>query len=251
MATYLRIDSVLLGKMLENGREQAGIYAQSFRIVEILSNYGYLFTLLLLPLFSRMIKQNESVDHLARLSFTLLIVPALIIVFGCLNYRYEILDSLYKHHVASSANVFAILSFSFLGICITYIYGTLLTANGSLTQLNTMAGLAVFINVTLNLILIKKFGITGAAIANAATQLFTAAYQIILAKKIFQLKTDLSFLLRLVIFIILIAAGSLLISKTDVFWVYSFSFYVIVALLLSFALGLMKIKSFYGILSTE
>jgi O-antigen/teichoic acid export membrane protein len=114
-----------------------------------------------------------------------------------------------------------------------------------------MAVLAVFINVTLNLILIKKFGITGAAIANAATQLFTAAYQIILAKKIFHLRTDFSFLLRMAVFIILIAAGSLLISKTDVFWVYSFSFYVILALLLSFALGLMKIKSFYGILSTE
>ena len=148
----------------------------------------------------------------------------------------------------SSAKVFGILSFSFLGICMTYIFGTLLTANGSLKQLNTMAVLAVFINVTLNLILIKNFGITGAAIANAATQLFTAAYQIILAKKIFHFKTDLSFLLRMAVFIILIAAGSLLISKTAVFWVYSFSFYVILGLAVILCTGTYENKIILRIL---
>ena len=151
----------------------------------------------------------------------------------------------------NSANVFGILIFSFLGICITYIFGTLLTANGSLAQLNTMAILAVCINITLNLILIKKYGIIGAAIANAATQLFTSLYQIILAKRMFHLRTDLSFMLRMAVFVVLIAAGSLFISRIPIFWVYSFSVYMVLALLLSFVLGLMKIKSFYGLLSTE
>src|SRR4030042_3591213 len=152
MAIYMRIDSVLLGKLLVNGKEQAGIYAQSFRIIEILSNYGYLFTLILLPLFSKMIKQGESVEHLTRLSFTLLFVPAIIIAFGCFGYRKEIIDVLYNEHVEYSAKVFGILIFSFLGMCTTYIFGTLLTANGSLSQLNTMAAFAVAINLILNFI---------------------------------------------------------------------------------------------------
>lgn len=251
MAVYLRIDSVLLGKLLENGKEQAGVYAQSFRIIEILSNYGYLFTLILLPVFSKMIKQGESVEHLTRLSFILLIVPAVVIAFGCLGYRLEIIDFLYQEHVYNSATVFGILSISFLGICITYIFGTLLTANGSMLQLNTMAAIAVAINLTLNVILIKRFGIVGAAIANATTQLFTAVYQIILVKRIFKFKTDLRLVVRLAVFVLLIATGSLLISKIPIYWFYSLWIYLFFAALLSFALGLMKVKSINEIILSD
>ncbi len=245
MATYLRIDSVMLGKLLVNGKEQAGIYAQGFRIIEILSNYGYLFTLILLPVFSKMIKQGESVEHLTRLSFTLLIVPAIIVTFGCLSYRYEIIEILYKQHVQNSANVFGILSFSFLGICITYIFGTLLTANGSMLQLNTMAALAVVINVTLNLLLIKRFGITGAAIANATTQIFTALYQIILTRKIFKFRTDTSLIVRLLVFAVLAAASSFLINRIPVYWVYSFVLYLIFAITAIFCPGFYENQSPY------
>ncbi|RPH75847.1 hypothetical protein EHM76_00695 [bacterium] len=248
MATYLRIDSLLLGKLLENGKEQAGIYAQSFRIIEILSNYGYLFTLILLPVFSKMIKQGESVEHLTRLSFTLLIVPALIVVFACLGYRYEIIDLLYKKHVESSVTALAILSFSFLGMCITYIFGTLLTANGSLKQLNYMAVMAVILNISLNLVLIRKFGIVGAAIANASTQLFTAMYQIAMARKIFRLKADLNYSIRLGIFIALIAGGTYFFSRLPLAWYYSISFYMMFGILLSVGLGLIRLKTFREVL---
>lgn len=251
MAMYLRIDSVLVGKLMANGKEQAGIYAQGFRIIEILSNYGYLFTLILLPVFSRMIKLGESVEHLLRLSSALLLVPAVIITFGCINYRNEIMDILYIRHVNSSTNVFSILTFSFLGICITYIYGTLLTANGSLRQLNIMAIIAVVINITLNLILIKRFGITGAAIANASTQLFTAIYQFVMVKQIFHLKTDYQFLIRMTVFIVIISISGFLFSKMEIFWIYSFLIYIFFALMLSFTLGLLKVKALYDILHTE
>jgi O-antigen/teichoic acid export membrane protein len=251
MATYLRIDSVLLGKLLENGKEQAGIYAQAFRIIEILSNYGYLFTLILLPVFSKMIKQGESVEHLIRLSFTLLLVPALIVAFTCLGFRHEIIDLLYKQHLESSATTLAILSFSFLGICITYIFGTLLTANGSLKQLNYMALFAVIINISLNLILIKKLGIIGAAIANASTQLFTATYQIIMARRIFKLKADINYIIRISIFILLIGTGTYIFKLLPVTWFYSALLFVVFGFLLSFFLKLIKPETFREILYSD
>jgi O-antigen/teichoic acid export membrane protein len=251
MATYLRIDSVLIGKLLADGRQQAGIYAQGFRIIEILSNYGYLFTLILLPVFSKMIKQGESVSNLTRLSFTLLIVPAITIVFACINYRFQIMDVLYTHHEQSSADVFGILALSFLGICITYIYGTLITANGSLKQLNIMGTIAVVINITLNLLLIKRLGIKGAAIANASTQLFTAVYQIILAKRMFKLQTDVSFILRLIVFIVVSGVSGFLISKMQVYWVYSLVIYLLCGVVLSFGLGLIKFKRIFEIMPSD
>jgi O-antigen/teichoic acid export membrane protein len=95
--------------------------------------------------------------------------------------------------------------------------------------------------------LIKRYGITGAAIANATTQLFTAIYQTVLAKRIFNFKADYSLILRLIIFIALIAAGSRLISQIPVYWFYSVVMYLIFALLLAFGLGLMKVRTLYDI----
>lgn len=247
MAIYWRIDSVLLGKLLINGKEQAGIYAQSFRIIEILSNYGYLFTIILLPVFSKMIKQGESVIHLTRLSFSLLIVPAIIVTLGCLIYRYEIIDILYHEHVQDSASVFGILIFSFLGLCITYIFGTLLTAGGNLIQLNAMALMAVAINLSLNLILIRRYGVIGAAIANMATQFFTSIYQIILVKRIFHFPANYALIFRLILFVILTVAVGWLIHKIEVPWFYSLGIYLLISIILSFTLGLLRIKSVWEI----
>jgi O-antigen/teichoic acid export membrane protein len=204
--------------------------------------------LILLPVFSKMIKQGESIEHLIRLSFTLLIVPAIVITFACMSFRLEIMDSLYQEHVLSSAKVFGIHAISFLGICITYIFGTLLTANGSLLQLNTMATIAVALNLTLNVILIKRFGIAGAAIANATTQLFTAIYQVVLAKRIFKFAIDWNLMIRLAVFILLMAAGSIFITQIPINWYYSMGIYLLSGALLSFALGLLKVKSIYEII---
>jgi O-antigen/teichoic acid export membrane protein len=252
MATYMRIDSVMLGKLLVNGKEQAGIYAQSFRIIEILSNYGYLFTIILLPVFSRMIQHGESVANLTRLSFTLMFVPALTVAFGCLSYRYDIIDFLYNEHIQHSGRVFGILIFSFLGICTTYIFGTLLTANGSLRQLNTMAAIAVTLNLSLNLILIRRFGVFGAATASMVTQLFTSVYQVILVKKIFRFNTDFKLLLRLAVFIVLIGISSILIRELPIKWIYSFGLYMVAGAILSLVTGLLNLRAvFKVVISTE
>jgi O-antigen/teichoic acid export membrane protein len=250
MASYIRIDSVLLGKLLVNGKEQAGIYAQSFRIIEILTNYGYLFTIILLPVFSRMIQHGESVEHITRLSFTLLFVPALVVAFGCLSYRNEIIEQLYNEHVENSARVFGILIFSFLGICMTYIFGTLLTANGSLRQLNIMAFLALVLNLGLNFLLIRRFGVLGAAASSMITQLFTSIYQLLLAKRIFKFNTDYKLLARLGIFVLLIAPLSFLMRGFPLAWYYSFGLYLLSGAILAFVTGLLNIKSMFKLVLT-
>jgi O-antigen/teichoic acid export membrane protein len=194
-----------------------------------------------------MIQHGESVENLTRLSFTLLFIPALVVAFGCLSYRYEIIDFLYNEHIKHSARVFGILIFSFLGICMTYVFGTLLTANGSLKQLNTMAAIAVFINLLLNFILIPRFGVFGAATASMVTQLFTSVYQVILVKQIFSFKVDYILLARLAVFIVLIAVISIFIRQLPVKWIYSFGLFMITGALLSLATGLLNLKSIFKV----
>ena len=95
MAFYNRIDSVMLERMLPNGAEEAGIYAQSYRILDAASMIAFLFAGLLLPIFSKMLKHKDPVDQLVQFSYRLIIVPAVIFVIGAIIYKEELIQLLY------------------------------------------------------------------------------------------------------------------------------------------------------------
>ena len=199
MSFYNRIDSVMLERLLPGteGKEQAGIYAQAFRLLDAVSMFGVLFSGLLLPIFSRMIKHREPLAQMIKFSFTFLYVIAVLIASSCIFYNEKIMGLLYHSNIQASSQILAILMPGFIGIAGTYIFGTLLTANGSMKQLNTMAATFMVVNILLNLILIPHFRATGSAIASLATQLFAGITQLLLVVSIFRLKTDLKYLLQL------------------------------------------------------
>jgi len=248
MATYLRLDIVLLGKLLPDGSEQAGIYAHSYRIVEILSNYGYLFAILLLPIFSRMIKQNEPVEQLVQLSYLLIITPAIIVSISCSFFRKEIIALLYDEHINTSASVFGKIIFSFLGMCTTYIFGTLLTANGNLKILNIIAGGGVAINIVLNLILIPKYGVQGAAVTNVSTQVYMTIAQIALSTRIFRFKVNYKLIGILLIFIPLLILSGYFVKSLEINWIAAFVLIISVGIVLGFITRLINLKTLYQII---
>jgi O-antigen/teichoic acid export membrane protein len=206
MAFYNRIDSVMLERLLPDplGKEQAGVYAQAFRLLDAVSMFGALVAGLLLPMFSGMIKRKEPVHPMVKLSFSLLFVPSVIIAVSTFFYDREIMNLLYHSHVEDSAHMLGILMTGFLGIASTYIFGTLLTANGSLKQLNLMALGGMLLNISLNFILIPSMLGLGSAIAAMITQLATAGAQILIAALIFKLRPKMKITVKLVIFIIIV-----------------------------------------------
>mgnify|MGYP003851481419 FL=1 len=252
MSFYNRIDSVMLERILPHpfGKEQAGIYAQAFRLLDAVSMFGVLFAGLLLPIFSRMIKQNDSVGEMLKLSYTLLVVPAIIIAVSSIYYSHQIMGILYKSNTDSSAGLLGILMTGFIGIATTYIFGTLLTANGSMKQLNLMAFIGMLINVTLNLVLIPRFQAFGSAYASLATQLFTGAVQLALALYIFKLKPEISFIIQLLMFAgIVVVLGTL--SKYIDHWFVGYLSMILGSLLFAVLLKLFNLKDLYKIIRYE
>jgi O-antigen/teichoic acid export membrane protein len=181
MFIYTRSDAILLERMLEEGGKESGIYAQAFRLLDVVNMFGFLFAGLLLPLFSKMLKNNESVKELTGLSFRLIIAPAIAIVFTCLFFNFDIMQLLYKEHTEISAKLLPVLMASVIPICSGFVFGTLLTAHGKLDELNRIAMMAVGINIILNLQLIPDYKAQGAATSALITQLFNAVFQIIVA----------------------------------------------------------------------
>ena len=249
MALYNRIDSVMLERLLDGttGHEQAGIYAQAFRLLDAVSMFGALVAGLLLPIFSKMIKEREPIGDVVKLSFTLLMIPAIVIAVSSVYYDVEIMSLLYTSNTAFSADILGILMIGFVGIASTYIFGTLLTANGSMKQLNIMAFFGVLLNVGLNLILIPRMQAYGSAYASLTTQLFTGAAQLVLALVIFKLKPQFSYVLRIFIFTVVVIALAELSQNFD-YWVYGYMAMIAGSVLFALFIRLISIKDMLKII---
>lgn len=246
MGFYNRIDGVMLERLLPEpiGQQQAGIYAQAFRLLDAVSMFGVLVAGLLLPIFARMIKQGEDLSQMIKLSFTFLFVTAVVVAVSSIFYNSEIMEILYHSNTEHSSEILGILMTGFIGIATTYVFGTLLTANGSLKQLNIMAFIGMVINVSLNLILIPQYQAFGSAYASLFTQIVTASAQVILAVMVFKLKPNYLFLLKLVAFAcvtVILAEVSLRLEN----WFYGYLFMITASVFFAFILRLFNILDLY------
>ncbi len=212
MMIYNRMDSVMLERIHENGPLEAGIYAQGYRLLDAVNMFALLFAGLLLPIFSRMIAKKESISSLLTSSGLVLLSIATIVAIGGLFYSETIISARYLAHIQESSAAFSILILSFIPVSVTYIYGTLLTANGSLRRLNQMAFAGLILNFFLNYFLIPETGAWGAAIATLITQSVTAIIQIVLAFKIVKLTPNVNAVTKYFIFVILCIGAFFFIS---------------------------------------
>ena len=253
MTFYNRIDPVMIERLLPDklGDEQAGIYASAYRLLDASNMIAYLFSVLLLPLFSRMIKNKESVVQVMKLAATLLIIISSIVAFASHFYSYELMDLLYVAHVQESSDVFRLLMFGYIAISTTYVFGTLLTANGNLKYLNIVAGCGMLLNLILNLVLVPRFLAVGSAYASLVAQFTTAIVQVLLVQWIFKYKINYKFLFTILIFV----AGLWFISYFSRMlfdnWMYNIVVMLASSLLLAMGLGLLNLKGFVQILKSK
>lgn len=181
MSLYNRTDSVMIERLLPDGKKSAGIYAQGYRLLDAANMFALLFAGLLFPIFSRLLKEKQNLRNLVSSSATTLITCATIVSISCYFYAYDLIAWRYNDNLIYAAPTFSILILSFVPVSITYIYGTLLTANGDLKLLNQMALGGLVANLALNFWLIPLYGSWGAAVATLSTQSVTALLQLVIA----------------------------------------------------------------------
>lgn len=190
MMIYTRLDSVMIERIHENGKMEAGYYAQGFRLLDAFFMFAMIFSNLLFPMFSRMLGNQQNVQPLLNSAGKLLIGGAILIGIFSFYHSEEILGWIYDHDIFESKTSFQLLMFSFTGMCSVLIFGTLLTAHGSLKFLNTVSAIGIVINIGLNTYFIPEFGAKGAAFATLITQSIVALTQIIFVIYHFEIKPN-------------------------------------------------------------
>jgi O-antigen/teichoic acid export membrane protein len=247
MASYNRIDPVLLERLLPGtGDYEAGIYAASFRLLDALTMIAYLVSVLLLPIYSKLTKEvqkeqtdrmlqqkgeqrqnvgtkqlvstvsepaNKELKDITQMIFSLMFVVTVSIALTCTYFSDNLMNLLYHEHIDEIAKVFRIIILGFIPIGFTYVFGTLLTANGNLKQLNLFAAVSLALNVAVNLVCIPRWGALGAAMASLTAQSFIGLAQMILAGKMFHFRPAGSYILRLAAFIAVVWSAAWILSS--------------------------------------
>jgi O-antigen/teichoic acid export membrane protein len=242
MGIYTRFDSVIMERLLPDGKVQAGIYAQSFRILDAASMFAFLFPSLLLPMFSRLMGQGEDINSLAHFSLSLIFIFALAFSIPCFAFNQPIIKALYHENVAYSSSVFSILVLVFIPISVNYIFGTLLTANGNLKELNYIAGTLVLLNISLNLILIPAHKALGAAVSSLITQSIAAFLQIYFCIKLLKIDFNKILLSKYLIFIGLSVCSALVLLNFNGPWVWRFLITASLICIMAMVSGLVSVK---------
>lgn len=253
MTFYNRIDSVMIERLLPSkiGEYEVGIYASAYRLLDASNMIAYLFAVLLLPLFSRMLKNKENVLQVVKLAMTLLFIISSTVAIGSYFYSYELMSLMYHEHVEDSAEVFRLLMFGYIAVSTTYVFGTLLTANGSLKTLNIVAACGMFLNFVINLILVPRLYAMGSVYASLIAQYSTAFIQLLIACRLFGFKPNYQYLSSLVTFVVGIVLINVFSKQFFDNWMYNFLLMVVASIALATILKLLNIKGFVQILKSK
>ena len=233
MSVYSRIEPVLLERLLDDKGVQSGIYSRAYRLFEAGNNISNLFAVMLLPMFAATLKNKLELNNLVKTSFNVIVAMAGIVLIMCVFYRQEIMQLMYRPEEAETqaaymvrigqyAKVFPLLMGSFFCLSTTYVFGTLLTANGSLKQLNLVAASGVVINILLNLIVIPRFQSVGAAFTSLCVQATTAILQYFIAKRILKFNLGGRYWLHIVLFFVSIIVITILTHRLINNWLLGF-----------------------------
>lgn len=255
MSMYSRIDAVFIERLLPDrvGEIQSGIYAQSFRIFAAANNFSLLFGVLLLPIFSRMIKEKQNVVEVLKLANSMMVIFVFTLVSICVFYADEIMQLLYSLQIGESeieynlrlreaALILQYLIVGIIGVAVSYVFGSLLTANGNLKRLINIASIGVILNIALNLILVPKYQAFGSSIASLLAHSITAVLLIISCVQKFKLSIDFRYLSGIFTFILVLILSSKLSIHLDLFWIYKLAILIVISFILSLTLRLLNIK---------
>lgn len=204
MSVYIRSDALLIERLLPDGAHETGVFAAAFRLLDVSNNVtGVLFAGILLPLFGRLIAERSPIEPILRTGVNLLLPVALTVCITAWFFGNEIMTLQHRNATPYDSRVFSVLMFTFPAYCISYVYATLLTANGNIRILIFISLVGVSLCLLGNLLLIPRYGALGAAITACCVHLSVALLNLIAASRYFKLKNDTTWIARLLFFALL------------------------------------------------
>lgn len=253
MTFYTRIDAVMIERLLPNGLTEADRYASAYRLLDAANVAGFLVAGLLLPMFARLLSRQEPVNDLVRLGFQTLWVGSAGLAAATWFFQQPIMEMLYHNGDAYSGQIMGWLMLSFVPMSVSYVHGSLLTAQGDLGAMNRLFAVGVLFNLALNSLLIPYAGALGAAQATFFTQLGIFFAQVLLAQRKLNLRLDLGWGIRLAAFTLTCALTAWATAHLSPFlhWRVNFLLAIFSSVAWAFVFRLIALQDWLGLLRNK
>lgn len=166
MGLYLRLELVWMRTFLPSDSESnqmLGIYAAAWRPLDAFFQFSALFSVIVLPMASRWIGQRKNLNTLWWTVISSMGLLAWVLAGLLLTYPMTLTQGLYSQDLAATAGLMSSLALGFLGLSLSLIAGTFLTAGGKIRDLIVVASITACLQLLADAILIPWAGSTGAA----------------------------------------------------------------------------------------
>jgi O-antigen/teichoic acid export membrane protein len=168
---YYKIDSVMLSYM--KGDRHVGLYTVAYSLAFVGLFMATSYHQATYPLLSKLyVTSREELRRVYRLSMKYLAIFGLPISAGMVLLAPRLTVFIFGERYVDSTGALQILMAAFLLMVVNGFMGNTLIAAGSQRYLARIAGVGAFLNVGLNLLIIPRYGIAGAAATTVATELF-------------------------------------------------------------------------------
>lgn len=172
----LNMDTVMIGWFWDV--VAVGNYAAAQRVVQIVYILPGLFATSLLAPMIRFASMPDKMKSLLEKAIAILFLVAAPLTAGGLIYANEVIGLIYGEEYAAAGTAFFALAFTFLPIFLNGILSNAIFAYNGERKLLGGVVIGIAGNLIFNLLLIPTWGIAGAAISTALTQLLMIAYLI-------------------------------------------------------------------------
>lgn len=181
-------DSLILGYF--KSISEVGIYNLALSIAGLISLPSFVGSSVLLPVFSELHekKDNKNMNTIYSTAFKWLSILSLPILFVLISYPTSVLKIIGGTDFTIGNIVLIILSLGFIISTVVIPSTIVLLAVGKVKFLLMNTIIAVIINMVLNLLLIPKYGMIGAAISFFVTALIVNLLRLIEVKKLFRIQ---------------------------------------------------------------
>jgi len=168
---YSYTDTLIMSKILTDA--ELGYWSVPYKIIFAFQFIPAALTISIFPVLSRSFVENKDrVEQVFRKGWSYLTIVSIPMAIGLFVLAKPVILKLYTVEYLPAIPVLQVLGFALIFIFLGYTNGTLLNAINRQKLLTSIIAGAWGVSIILNLILIPKFGIYGAAIASLASNFF-------------------------------------------------------------------------------
>lgn len=167
---YYSIDIVMLERIA--GSYPTGIYNATYKLISVLTLFNSVYTSVIFPVMSKFYKNNEKLLIIIfEKTVKYLLIIMIPIAIGTMIYSTDIIYLIYGQEYDAASSVLSILIWT---VCLLFVNGafnTLLQSSHKEITTTKTYGIAATFNIVLNLIMIPRFSVNGAAITTVLSDM--------------------------------------------------------------------------------